>query len=170
MADIDLKKLNRAELLEILVKQGRELEEIKERNEELEKQLKNRQIIVEKAGSIAEASLTLNGVFEAAQSACEQYMENIRLLSSTQEERCAAMEEASLKKAQQIIEEAEEKSRRVEENTRAKCQAMINQAKNQSHKYWDEVSEKLENFYAEHKGLRELLSFVAKKESNDEEE
>ena len=32
---------------------------------------------MEKAGSIAEASLMLNGVFEAAQAAVDQYLENI---------------------------------------------------------------------------------------------
>ena len=77
MADKDLKKLNRAELLEILVKQGRELEECRAEKARLEEELARREISIEKAGSIAEASLVLNGVFEAAQNACEQYVENI---------------------------------------------------------------------------------------------
>ena len=53
MADKDLKKLNRAELLEILVKQGRELEECRAENARLEEELARREISIEKAGSIA---------------------------------------------------------------------------------------------------------------------
>ena len=44
-----------------------------------QKELASRQIRLEQAGSIAEAALKLNGVFEAAQAACNQYLENIRL-------------------------------------------------------------------------------------------
>jgi hypothetical protein len=43
-----------------------------------EEQLASRRIEVENAGSIAEASLRLNGVFQAAQEAADQYLENVR--------------------------------------------------------------------------------------------
>ena len=48
---------------------------------EMQAQLDNRQILMNEAGSIAEAALQLNGVFEAAQNAAAQYLENIRRLS-----------------------------------------------------------------------------------------
>ena len=35
-------------------------------------------IAIEKAGSLAEAALQLNSVFEAAQNACAQYTQNIQ--------------------------------------------------------------------------------------------
>lgn len=41
----------------------------------------SREIELEEAGSIAEAALRLNGVFEAAQRAAEQYLVNVRSLS-----------------------------------------------------------------------------------------
>lgn len=41
----------------------------------------SREIELEEAGSIAEAALRLNGVFEAAQKAAEQYLINVRSLS-----------------------------------------------------------------------------------------
>lgn len=46
----------------------------------LEEERANRRIELEEAGSIAEAALRLNGVFETAQKAAEQYLYNIRLL------------------------------------------------------------------------------------------
>ena len=73
MTDRELKKLKRNELLEMLIAQIEENERLKHRMEEQKRQLQDRQIAVEQAGSIAEAALKLNGVFEAAQSAAFSY-------------------------------------------------------------------------------------------------
>ena len=54
---------------------------IRELEEEMAEWKESRRIELEKAGSIAEASLRLNGVFEAAQKAADQYLENLRRLS-----------------------------------------------------------------------------------------
>ena len=54
---------------------------IRELEEEMAEWKKSRRIELEKAGSIAEASLRLNGVFEAAQKAADQSLENLRRLS-----------------------------------------------------------------------------------------
>ena len=50
----------------------------KERIKELEEQSQEKNIHIEELGSIAEASLKLNGVFESAQAAADQYLENIQ--------------------------------------------------------------------------------------------
>ncbi len=50
----------------------------------LQKERGQRRIQLEKAGSIAEASLRLNGVFEAAQKAADQYLYNIRQMQEEQ--------------------------------------------------------------------------------------
>ena len=49
--------------------------ELKDRIEEIQA---SRQIDLEEAGSIAEAALKLNGIFEAAQKAAEQYLINVK--------------------------------------------------------------------------------------------
>ena len=77
MTEKELRRLSRVDLLEMLIAQSTELQECKEKLEAAEEALKNREIAVRKAGSIAEASLVLNGVFEAADRACQQYIENI---------------------------------------------------------------------------------------------
>lgn len=79
MADRDLKRLSRSELLELLVAQSRENDRLQKRITELEARLFARGIELKEAGSIAEAALRLNGVFEAAQKAADQYVENVRL-------------------------------------------------------------------------------------------
>ena len=78
MTDKELRGLNRAELLEILISLSKENEELREKVGQLTEQLNDRQIALSKAGSIAEAALALNGVFETAQRAAEQYMDNIK--------------------------------------------------------------------------------------------
>lgn len=72
--ELDLKKLSRTELLELLLEQTKELEATQARVQELEKQLSDRKIELEKAGNIAEAALRLNRIFEAAQQAADDYV------------------------------------------------------------------------------------------------
>ena len=47
---------------------------------------KHQVIVAEQAGSIAEAALKLNQVFEAAQAAADQYLYNVRRMYGTAEE------------------------------------------------------------------------------------
>lgn len=77
MADRELRRLSRRELLEMLIAQGRENERLQAEILRLEEQLSEREIHLAQSGNIAEAALRLNGVFEAAQRAAEQYLENI---------------------------------------------------------------------------------------------
>ena len=80
MTDKELKRLSRAELLELLLEQVEENEKLRQKNSELEKQLEDRVIKISEAGSIAEAALTLNGVFEAAEAAAKQYLDSLKEL------------------------------------------------------------------------------------------
>lgn len=143
MTDYELKKLNRRELLEILLEQGREIERLQAKLKEAEEKLRDRELRISNAGSLAEASLSLNGVFEAAQAAADQYLENIR----NSEDICRQMQKEAEQRAAQIVAAAEEKAAAYEENA----------SQNVKH-YWDEVSQKLEHFYSDHQGLKELLS------------
>lgn len=81
MTDRELKKLSRAELLELLLEKSRENEQLRAQLEEAKEQLASRTIQLANAGSIAEAALQLNGVFEAADRAAQQYLENVRRIA-----------------------------------------------------------------------------------------
>lgn len=84
ITDRELRRLSRADLLELLLAESRENEQLRARLEEAEKKLESREITLQKAGSIAEAALRLNGVFEAAQEAAQQYLENVKRLAEEQ--------------------------------------------------------------------------------------
>ena len=85
MTDKELRRLSRSELLEMLIAQTEENSQLKIRLEQAEAQLRDRRIEIDKAGSLAEAALSLNGVFQAAEAAAQQYLENIQRISSQQD-------------------------------------------------------------------------------------
>ncbi len=78
MTDKELKKLTRAELLEMLLVQSREKQRLEEELQEVKGKLEEKEIRIAESGSIAEAALKLSGIFEAAQKAADQYLENVK--------------------------------------------------------------------------------------------
>ena len=84
MTGRELKKLSRAELLELLLEESRENERLRGQLKKAEELLASKTIKIENAGSIAEAALALNDVFDAAQKAAFQYLENVRRLAEEQ--------------------------------------------------------------------------------------
>ena len=95
----DLKRLGRRDLLEMLLDLSKENEQLRKRNSMLEKQLVDRMLTVSNVGSLAEAAMQLNGVFQAAEAACDQYVYNVQ-------QRCRQMEENTLNKCMQITGES----------------------------------------------------------------
>ena len=78
MTEKELKKLNRYQLLEIILMQAEELEKVTAELEQTKAQLEDKQIKATRVGDIAQASLALAGVFEAAQSAADIYVEAVK--------------------------------------------------------------------------------------------
>lgn len=76
--DNDLRKLNRADLLELLLEQTKRADALERELEQKNRELEEKRIMLENAGSIAEAAMKLNGVFEAAQRAADQYLYSIK--------------------------------------------------------------------------------------------
>lgn len=136
MTDRELRKLSRSDLLEMLVDLSEELNLVKQQLRAAEEKLNNRQILIDKAGSIAEASLQLNGVFEAAEAASEQYVENIRSLSDRQDEICRRIEWECREKARRRLEEVERKCMQMEADTIERCAKMQAMAKAENPATW----------------------------------
>ena len=140
MADRELRKLKRRELLQMLLVQCEETErlqaeldktkaelttlqegyerlkkklnvkderlnqkdaKIAELNSTIEEMQASRVIELEEAGNIAEASLKLNGIFEAAQRAAEQYLINIKRIADSDYQKS---EEERLPETVEILE------------------------------------------------------------------
>lgn len=128
MTEKELRKLRRTELLELLVEQGRVVERLQKEVTDLRREAEERRINIGKAGSIAEASLSLTKIFEDAEEASKMYLENIERLSHDQDRVIAAREEESKKKAEQLIMMTAKKCREMEAATAQKCRQMLNAA------------------------------------------
>lgn len=102
MTQKELKRLSRAELLELLLVQTKETERLMKKLEEAEKLLYQRELKLQNAGDLAHAVLEVNGVMEAAQAAAQQYLENI-----------AAMERDTKAKCERLLEEARREAERI---------------------------------------------------------
>lgn len=154
MTSKELKKLTRSELLKMLIARSKEVSALKEQLDTANKSLSDRKIILENAGSIAEASLQLNGVFEAAQNAAEQYLENIQ----KQADICAEAEKQSRERAEKILYDAKKKCSDMEAETKKKCDEMVKDAERRSREYWNKTSKKISQLLETEAGLKDLLN------------
>ena len=99
MTDRELKKLSRADLLELLLIQTRETERMRQKVRELEEKLEQRQYRLAEIGSLAEAMLEVNSVIAAAQAAADQYLENIVAIEAETRQRCEELLQAATEQA-----------------------------------------------------------------------
>ena len=107
MADRELRHMRRTELVEIIFALKQSEDQLKAENADLTAKLEQRQIHLDSAGSIAQAALELNHVFEAAQAKAEadQILAQARaeaeqLKAQTKRECDALTEAAEHKRAQ----------------------------------------------------------------------
>lgn len=179
MTQYEMKKLSRKELLQLAAEESAQIRILQEHLEIAENELHKREININEAGSIAEASMKLSNVFEAAQEACRLYTDNIQRLSERQESICAEIEKETKEKAaayeaevisrcerlEKDTKEACEKMdmdtkaacEKLEKDTKTSCEKMVETAKAEAKAYWDELSQKLEDFYQAHAGLQAFL-------------
>lgn len=113
MTDKELRKLTRAELLELLLAQSREMDRLNKELEAAQQQLQKREIALAQAGNIAEAALQLSGIFEAAQAAADQYLENIRTPLSDAQEQCQNLLQSTQQQCDDLLCSARQNVRQV---------------------------------------------------------
>lgn len=142
MTDKELKRLSRSELLEMLIAQASENEKLKQELADARAALQDRTIAIDQAGSIAEASLQLSGVFEAAQAAAEQYLVNIQRMNDQQDLIAQKLQGDARKKAAAIEADADAYSRKVHEEADA---------------YWQQVVSKAQALLQDQENLRQLI-------------
>ena len=171
ITEMELKKLGRGDLLELLLTQGKENEELRSKLKMAEDKLASREVAVQEAGSLAEAVAMINGLMESAQKTADHYLENIKMRAESHDNLIAKLESESTQKAEALVKEAEEKCAAMIKEAEEKAAVMVREAEEkkaqletdaqqQSDAYWKEVSAKLEEFYQSHLGLKELLNAI----------
>ena len=86
MTDQELRKLNRSELLELMLEQSREIDRLQAELAETRDALQERNLKIESCGSIAEAAAEVNSLFHAAQRAADMYLLNVQRICAEKAE------------------------------------------------------------------------------------
>lgn len=107
MTDKEFRRLRRIELIDIIYKLQNNEEQLQAEIASLKQQMANRELKLSKAGSIAEAAMSLNGVFEAAQAAADQYITEVQKLHADTENQTAQMLSDAKAQAAEIVLAAE---------------------------------------------------------------
>lgn len=79
MTDKEFRKLRRSDLIEIIYEYQKREEALRAEIASLKEQLSDRAMKLKDAGSIAEAVIRLNALFETAQKTADDYVEQVRL-------------------------------------------------------------------------------------------
>ena len=106
MTDQELRRLSRSDLIDIIYTLQQQKEQAEQQLAQAQAQLQDRQLRLANAGSIAEAALSLNGVFDAAQAA-DQYLQAVRTSAAeTQAQKEQILVDAE-RQAKEIVDTAE---------------------------------------------------------------
>ena len=142
MAEINLKKLNRRELLELLLQARQENERLQQEIEQLRAENGEQTLQVEEIGSIAEASLKLSGVFEAAQRAADLYLENVRLTCQEQSDTAERLRQ-EIGELETVLETKRRECDEMVAETQRYCENLVRQAQDKSARRWIDARTKM---------------------------
>ncbi len=93
MTDKEFRRLSRIELIDIIYELQKREKRYEKRIKNLEAQLADRELKIAESGSIAEAALKVNEVFEHAQAAADVYLAEIEAMRDRLAEQLEDVEE-----------------------------------------------------------------------------
>ena len=146
MTDQEFRRLTREDLIEIIYELQKNVQQLETENEQLKARLSEKQLKIENAGSIAEAALALNGVFEAAQAAADQYLEQVHAANEKTQQLCDRLIADAQRKANAIVQQAQQEADRI--------RAMQGEGAQQK---WAELQEKTDTMLKSYEALRLAL-------------
>lgn len=128
MTDKELRRLRRDDLLQILINQQKQIDALNAELQRSKEALANRDLAVQESGTLAEAALKMNGVFDAAQSAADEYLAQMRKRA----DELAAEAEKRLTEAQRqadaVVRNAHSEADRILSKARSEAEAIARQA------------------------------------------
>lgn len=165
MTDKELRKMNRIELIEIIYALQQEEKRLEEEKKALEDRLEEWTIQNSEAGSIAEAAVKVNKIFEVAQMTADQYLEAVYAANAKSEAHAEQILEDARKEQEEILASAREKAEAIQEEAEAyrtrirnECNEKIAQTNEAVGKKWQEFDERVQSFLREHSELSVFLN------------
>ena len=108
MTDKEFKRLSRHQLIDIIYQFQLKVDELTERNQQLERELADKRLRLDNVGNIAEAALEMNDCLRSAQNAAEQYLNEIKAIHEETEAERKRILSLAKAEAAAIIAEANE--------------------------------------------------------------
>lgn len=153
----DLKHLNRSDLIEIIYELQKEqqkmieekdalIEELNSDKIALQKELSEQRMEINKAGSIAEATVGLSNVFSDAQKTADKYLKEVFYMHTSTQEKCDEIIKQAIKQADSILSSAETECVKMKENTQKEIQSL-----------WEDYQNKVNDVLKSHKELESFL-------------
>ena len=148
MADRELRRMHRAELIEIIYALKQSEDQLKAQNAALTAQLQDRQLRLESAGSIAQAALELNNVFAAAQAAADDYLHSVQASLADTNATAANTLSQARSEAKRILEQAQADADSLKAQaqkrtqTEADCKDMVERAEQEVQQRWQAFDHK----------------------------
>lgn len=157
MTEKELRSLGKIQLLELLHEQEKEITKLTRERDRYKKKLEERQALFSEIGSLAEASLAVTGVFKAAQSSADMYLDNIRNLEAGGRAEAERIVAEAQREADQLLGDARRKTEDMVSRAEQHCQMVQTREKETTDAMWTEVHTRLEQYIRAHAGLKELL-------------
>lgn len=165
MTDKELRHLSRAELIDIIYELQKQSDKKDAQMQKLRAALKERTLRISKAGSIAEAAISVNGVFEAAQAAADQYLTSVKEATANMERTLAEAEEKRQKilsdaeeQAGDLVRKAEEQAANLVHSAEEQVTTMNAEAEKQCAEKWSAFERRANDLIAAHQALQNLMA------------
>lgn len=129
MTDKELKKMSRADFLELLIAQGKEIEQLKAQLADREEKLKNSEMTLNNMTPITQSAFEINEVFDDVEFKSSHQLENLAHIKEEQEKAAIEMERIVREKCIKMIEETQAKCKKMERATKDKCAELLKMAR-----------------------------------------
>ena len=136
----ELKSLSRGDLLELLLAQTERVEQLEAELADTKKRAEARDIIIERSGTLAEAAMQINRVWQAADQAAAQYLSNVMRIYDEQLEKNAELERNYARREQELLEATAQKCEEMERETKERCLMLEQEAQSR----YEEIVRKAE--------------------------
>ena len=125
MTDKEFKRLNRAQLIEIIYQFQMKVDTLTEQNQELERELADKRLRLNNAGNIADAALEINDCFRSAQNAAEQYLNEIKAIREETEAQRHRILSETQEQRERVLSETQEERQRISAEDQAEAEVII---------------------------------------------
>lgn len=104
MTEKELKKLNRYQLLELLIMQTERADKLQKQVDAMEQRLAARELTFSELGSIADAAVEISGILKASQQAADLYLNSAKkyadeIVASARQQAAAIVDGSERKKS-----------------------------------------------------------------------